>query len=105
MKVKVKKGRIGQIKDQAIILSHFEDQKKLSGPIKAIDDQLSGLISQLLRNKDFVGRLNQTAIIYSQGKLPTPRIILVGLGKRGEFDLLERSGIYLDKVRQAFGSA
>ncbi len=105
MKVKVKKGRIGQVKDQAIILSHFEDQKKLSGPIKAIDDQLSGMISQLLKNKDFVGRLNQTAIIYSQGKLPTPRIILVGLGKREEFDLPRQAGLYLDKVRQAFGSA
>ena len=112
MKAKVKQGRIDQVKDQAIILSHFEDQKKLSGRVKAIDDRLSGMISHLLKHKDFVGRLNQTAVIYTQGKLPTPRIILVGLGKREEFDLPGRArtsprlgaDMCLDKLRQAFGT-
>jgi leucyl aminopeptidase len=96
MKVKVKKGRIDQIEDGAIILSHFEGER-ISGLVKAIDGRLSGMISQILENKDFGGRLNQTAIIYTQGKLSTPRIILVGLGKKGEFNL--------DKLRQAFASA
>ena len=97
MKVKVKKGRISRIEDQAILLSHFEEERKLTGPVKAIDDLLFGMISHLLKNKDFVGRLNQTAIIYPEGKLPTPRIILAGLGKRTKFDL--------HKLRQAFASA
>jgi leucyl aminopeptidase len=57
-----------------------------------------------LENKDFVGRLNQTAIVYSQGRLPTPRIILMGLGKRGEFDLPEKVGFLMDKLRQAVAS-
>ena len=105
MKVKVKKGKIDQIKDQAILLSHFEDQKKLTGLVKVIDDRLSGMISHLLENKDFVGRLNQTAIVYSQSRLPTPRIILVGLGKREEFDLPGQADACLDKLRQAFASA
>jgi len=105
MKVNVKKGKIDQIKDQAIILSHFEDEKKLTGPIKAIDGQVSGMIGHLLKNKDFAGELNQTAIIYSQGRLPTPRIILVGLGKRKEFDVPGQPAECLEKFRQAFGSA
>jgi len=105
MKVRVKKGMIERIKDQAIILSHFEEQKKLTGRVKAIDDRLSGMISHLLKTKDFVGRLNQTAIIYPQGKLPTPRIILVGLGKREEFDVPGQADVCLDKLRQAFGAA
>ena len=101
MKVNVKKGKIDQIKDQAIILSHFEDQKKLTGPIKAIDDRVLGMISHLLKNKDFSGELNQTAIIYSQDRLPTPRIILVGLGRRKEFDVPGQAGECLEKFRQA----
>jgi len=113
MKAKVRKGKIDQVKDHAIILSHFEDQKKLTSRVKAIDDRLSGMISHLLENKDFVGRLNQTAIIYPQGKLPTPRIILVGLGKGEEFDLPGQArtsprlgaSVCLDKLRQAFASA
>ncbi len=105
MKVKVKKGKIDQVKDQAIILSHFEDQKKLTGRVKAIDDRLSGMISHLLESKDFMGRLNQTTIIYPQGKLPTPRIILVGLGKREEFDVPGQADVCLDRLRQAFASA
>ena len=105
MKVKVKRGRIDQTGDQAITLAHFEDQKKLTGPVKAIDERLSGMISHLLKNKDFVGRLNQTAIIYPQGKLPTPRIILVGLGKSAEFDWTGQRDACLEKLRQAFASA
>lgn len=97
MKVEVKKGRIDQIKDQAIILTHFEEGERLSGLAKAIDDRLSGMIGYLLEDKDFGGRLNQTTIIYTLGRLPTPRIILVGLGKKAEFNL--------DKLRQAFASA
>jgi leucyl aminopeptidase len=105
MKVKVKRGRIDQTRDQAIILAHFEDQKMLTGLVKNIDKRLSGFISHLLENKDFVGRLNQTAIIYPQSKLTAPRIILVGLGKRAEFDLSGQTGICLGKLRQAFASA
>jgi leucyl aminopeptidase len=105
MKVKVKKGRIDQVRDQAIILNLFEDQKRLTGPIRTMDDRVSGMVSHLLKSRDFVGRLNQTAIVYPQGKLPTPRIILVGLGKREEFDLSGQTGASLDKLRQAFGSA
>jgi leucyl aminopeptidase len=105
MKVKVKRGRIDQTGDQAIILAHFEDQKKLTGLVKTIDERLSGMISHLLKNKDFVGRLNQTAIIYTQGKLPTPRIILVGLGKSAEFDWNGQGDACLDKLRQVFASA
>ncbi len=105
MKVKVKKGRIDRVKDQAIILSHFEDEKRLSGLVKAIDDRLSGMISRLLRNKDFAGRLGETAIVYPQGKFPTPRIILAGLGKREEFGSPGQVGIYLDRIRQASASA
>jgi leucyl aminopeptidase len=97
MKVEVKKGRIDRTKDQAIILTHFEEGERLSSLVKAIDDRLTGIIGHLLEDKDFGGKLNQTAIIYTLGKLPTPRIILVGLGKKTEFNL--------DKLRQTFASA
>ncbi len=105
MKVKVKKGRIDQIKDEAIILAHFEDQKRLTGLVKAVDDRLSGMISHLLHSRDFIGKSNQTAIIYSQGRLSTPRVILVGLGPKAEFDLPEKAAVSLDKLRQGFASA
>jgi leucyl aminopeptidase len=105
MKVKVRKGRIDRIKDQAIIMGHFEGQKRLSGLTHAIDDRLSGMISRLLRNKDFLGRLSETAVIYPPGRFPTRRIILVGLGKREELDLPGQAGTHLDRLRQAFASA
>jgi leucyl aminopeptidase len=104
MKVKVRIGRIDRIRDRAIILGHFEGQKRPSGSVKAVDDRCSGLISRLLRNKDFVGRLGETATIYPQTSFPTPRIILVGLGRREEIDSAGQAGIYLDKLRQASAS-
>jgi leucyl aminopeptidase len=105
MKLEVKKGRIDRVKDQAIILSHFEDERRLSGLVKAMDHRLSGMISRLLENKDFAGKLGETAIIYPQGRFPATRIILVGLGKSEEFGSPGQVGIYLDRIRQAFASA
>jgi len=92
----VKKGMLADTKSQAIILSLFEDSKKLSGIALEIDKISGGLISELISSRDFEAKSSQISVIYTRGTLPSKRIALVGLGKQSEFNL--------EKLRAAFAS-
>ena len=96
MKIFVKKGMLADTKSQAIILTLFEDSKKLTGLALEIDKISGGLISELISNGDFEGKPSQISVVYTRGTLPAKRIALVGLGKQKEFNL--------EKLRTAFAS-
>jgi leucyl aminopeptidase len=86
-------GDIIKIKTGAIIVNHFEGVKRPEGDTSAIDRVLDGAISQLIKQGDTKGKLNEITILHSLGKLPTSRIVVTGLGKKKELNI--------DKVRGA----
>lgn len=94
MNVFVKKGTLAETKSQAVILTLFEDNKKLSGITLEIDKKSGGLVSELIVNGDFEGKPSQVSVVYPCGNLPSKRLVLVGLGKQKEFNL--------EKLRVAF---
>jgi len=97
VKIFVKKGKLADTKSQTIILTLFEDSKKLTGVALEIDKKSNGLISELIENGDFEAKPSQISVIYTRGSLPAKRIALVGLGKHSEFNL--------EKLRAAFAKA
>ena len=94
MNIFIKKGVLADTKSEAIILTLFEDGKKLTGETLAIDKKSGGLISELIASRDFEAKPSQISVIYTRGTLPAKRIALVGLGKQSEFNL--------EKLRTAF---
>jgi leucyl aminopeptidase len=96
VKIAVSKGRLADAKDEAIILGLFEGTA-LAGEALRIDGKTNGLIGELVDSRDFEAKLYQVSLVYTRGSLPTKRIVLVGLGKQGEFDL--------EKLRGAFAKA
>ena len=97
MQIQAKLSRFDQIEDQALVFGCFEQQPKLTGILKEVDDKLSGAIFNLLTTGDFSGKLEQTAVVYPRMKINAARIILTGLGKKNE--------ITLEKIRRAYGHA
>ena len=91
MNIKVIKGSSIKIKGACVALWCFE-KDVLNPVIKQVDKQLTGIIRQLVKEKVFGGKLNQTTFIYSLGKLNVDKVILIGLGKKKEMTL--------DKLRQ-----
>lgn len=89
----------------AIIVNLFEGVTSPGGATGAVDTALGasdgvpgdGLISKLLQLGDFKGKFNDIAVIYTHGLIPSPRVIVVGLGKSKDFSL--------DRARQASGTA
>ncbi len=97
MKLSVKSGVAEKEPTDVIIISLFENIKKVPPELNAINEASGRAISSLLENSDFTGKLNETMIVPTNKKISPKRILLVGLGKATEFSS--------DKARQAAGTA
>ena len=87
MEIRVEQGRAEKYTCELLLLFSFEFPEPLEGPIKTVDLEWKGFISGLMNQGDFKGELFERGLFYTQGVLPAKRVLLVGLGKRGEFDL------------------
>ncbi|MBI2483343.1 leucyl aminopeptidase [Candidatus Uhrbacteria bacterium] len=62
---------------------------KLPSEFRALDRLLDGLLTAALALKDFSGQEHTTFTLLTNGKLPAPRLLLVGAGNRKDRTLLE----------------
>ena len=101
MDVQVSTDQLQNLRADALILWIFE-ATELSAAAQAIDTAMSGAIQSVIASGDFAGKNGDATILYSQGSLHVPRVILVGLGTREAFaaDTLRRSAaLGLQKAR------
>jgi leucyl aminopeptidase len=87
MDLHVTAGQIQSFEADAIIVNLFQGVTTPDGATGAVDAALGGQIGELIAGGDFVGKLGETAILYSRGATGAPRVIVVGLGKAEAFDL------------------
>ncbi|OPY84031.1 MAG: Cytosol aminopeptidase [Syntrophus sp. PtaU1.Bin208] len=97
MEVVVKAGKISEMPSEAMVLTFFEGEERLSGAAGILDEVCGGIIRRMIREKDFEGRLNQISMIYPGEEAPIKRVLLLGLGVQTAFDL--------EKLRGAFAKA
>jgi leucyl aminopeptidase len=93
MEIKVAAGDISHTRSDVIILNYFEDSEKLDGDIEIADKALGGVISQLVKKGEIKGKFKEITIVYTLGKLSSPKLAIVGMGKKSELSL--------DKIRVA----
>lgn len=75
---------IRNLETDAVIVGFHEDVRPLKGAAGALDWLLCGSLSQLLIRKNVCGALGEVALLNSKGKIPAPKIFLVGLGPRAD---------------------
>ncbi|MBO9540750.1 leucyl aminopeptidase [bacterium] len=97
MKLTIKTGAPAAEKGELIAIALFEGESKLGADAQAVDKALGGIVADVLKSGDFAGKLNQTMMIPTGGKLGAKRLLLVGLGKPAE--------LTVERVRQAAGKA
>jgi len=95
--IKVIAGDIEKIEADAIIVGFFEGIERPEGVVASVDRALDGAISQLIERGEIKGKLNESTIIHSLGKLPAARVVVLGLGSQEKLSQ--------DKVRGAFAEA
>ncbi|MCD6453413.1 MAG: leucyl aminopeptidase [Dehalococcoidales bacterium] len=97
MKIKAVAGNITEVKADAIVLPIAEETGSLGGDLAAVDRALGGVVSQLIGQGEIKGKPNEITLIHTLGKLPSDRVVIVGLGKPAELSL--------DKIRGAIAEA
>lgn len=70
-----------------LIIRFFEEKPILEPKYKELDAALVGLLSKILKARDFRGKLGETLLLFTGGQIPSPRLLLLGMGKRKEYDL------------------
>ena len=81
------------LRTEALVVGFYENLE--NADVDGYDALSDGLLTDLIRDKDFTGKFGKILMLRSKGKMK--RLILVGLGKKEEFNL--------DKARQAAGKA
>ncbi|MBP8294419.1 MAG: hypothetical protein KAX65_16695, partial [Caldilineaceae bacterium] len=87
MNIRVEQGNITQQACDCIVVNLFEGVTIPGGATGAVDQALGGAISRLVTTGDFAGKAGTTALLYTNGQLPAPRVLVVGLGDAAKFDI------------------
>ncbi|MEM7538338.1 MAG: leucyl aminopeptidase [Chloroflexota bacterium] len=87
MNINVTQGNIANQETDCIVVNLFEGVTQPGGATGVVDRALDGIISQMLATGDFKGQAKAVYVLYTQGKIAAPRVLLVGLGKAADFDL------------------
>lgn len=97
LQVEAKQGRLEQESAEVVVVTHFEGEAGLKAEAAAFDRALGGTLLEAVKSGEFEGKIGETLVIHAQGRIPSKRLLFVGLGKKKEFRL--------DALRQAFGYA
>jgi leucyl aminopeptidase len=84
MKISTTEKSLDKVKADTLALVLFERD----GPeneIARLDKKISGSISEVIRLKEFKGKLYEVTSIFTHGKIPAIRVLLVGAGKKADF--------------------
>jgi leucyl aminopeptidase len=103
MEIKAAAGDITKSKAGAIVVTHYEGAKSPEGEAAAADKALGGAIADLIKQGEIKGKLSEINILYSLGKLPAGRVVVIGLGKKKEFTLNKIRGAAAEVCRYLRG--
>jgi leucyl aminopeptidase len=85
MRIECISGDIRAVKADMIVIYLFEGTKVPGGAAGAVDAAIGGAIASAVRDGDFDGRLGETFSVRPVRGVSSPRVLVVGLGKREKF--------------------
>lgn len=94
MKITIREQSLAECKCEAVVAGHFEGAKALGGAARLLDMKCNGLITKIIKEGDFEGKLFQSSVLYTGGLIESKRILLIGMGKKDEFDLEKLRGVF-----------
>ena len=87
MQIIVKQGDIVAAEADTLIVNLFEGVSVPGGATGAVDRALGGAIADLIAGGDLKGNTGEVAVLYPRGAIGARRVLVVGLGQAGKFDL------------------
>ena len=87
MEIKVASGDITQQDVGAIVVNLFKGVKSPGGATGAVDRALNGGISKLIEDGEITGKMGETTLIHTLGRMAPARVMVIGLGSQDGFTL------------------
>jgi leucyl aminopeptidase len=84
--ITISAGSITKQTADLIVVSLFQGTLPPGSAAAAVDALLSGAVREIIEAGDFSGKAGETALLYTRGALPGPRVLVVGLGDRARFN-------------------
>ena len=71
----------------ALAIAVFKDEKSSSGILKDLDKLTGGIVSSVIKNEEFKGEVNETALIRfsAKGKVNASMLLLIGVGDKNDY--------------------
>jgi leucyl aminopeptidase len=71
----------------ALAVAVFKDEKASSGVLKDLDKLTGGIVSSVIKDEEFKGEVNETALVRfaGKGKVKASMLLLIGVGERGDY--------------------
>jgi leucyl aminopeptidase len=82
MRVSVQVRKPLEARTDVLVLGRHSDEARPGPELAAVDARLGGLLSRVLAAEKFEGKPGQVSYLFSNGKLPAARVMVVGLGPR-----------------------
>jgi hypothetical protein len=93
-------GRWDSAEAEAICVFVFEDQRPPRGAAGLLDWRLCGRLSRWMRQGRLSGRRGERLLAPLAGRLPWPRLVVIGAGPQGSFE----ENVYRSCVRDALAT-
>jgi leucyl aminopeptidase len=96
-------GRSGPYQDidaQALAVAVFKDEKADEGFLRDLDTAVGGVVKTVLESEEFKGKEGETLYLHlPSGTLKARRLLLVGVGERGDYQTAKASELAGTAVR------
>lgn len=87
MKVRVVDAAPASVEADALVVGHYAEEPKPRDVVAALDGALGGHLADVFAAERFQGKPGQVTYVHAGGRLPARRVVVVGLGKRGDLTL------------------
>ena len=86
MEIKVESNSIAEVEAGAIVVNLFEGVTHPGGATGVVDGALGAAITALIEDGEIKGKLDETTVVHTLGRMPAARVVVAGLGKSEDFD-------------------
>ena len=86
MQIKLDTKPYAEVEVDALVAYLFEDSEPIQGPLDEIDRGAAGLLRRLTKSGEVSGKMLEFTLVHSPQGLKAARLLLVGAGKRQQFN-------------------
>jgi leucyl aminopeptidase len=103
MNIRLVKGTWDSIECDALMIPLFEDENDQEELTSTLDQKLDGLLSELKSTEEWKAKTGQISVIHRPDQLGAGRLVLLGAGKREDYDAQSVRSLMIRAVGQVKG--